>query len=238
MEMDYSLVIPIKDEKENLSPLLEEIESAFSSLTCQWELLAINDGSTDGSGPLLDALAQSRPYLKVLHFDRNYGQSSAFHAGFQEARGQWVITLDADRQNHPQDILKLLPFQDQADLICGRREKRQDQLMKRLISKWANWIRSRVCSDGVSDTGCSLKAYRKKALDQIPFFDGMHRFLPALFVLEGWRIKEVPVSHRPRLAGKTKYGFFNRNINTLLDLFAVWWMRKRKLRYRIQNRSP
>jgi glycosyltransferase involved in cell wall biosynthesis len=174
----------------------------------------------------------------VLQFDRNYGQSSAFDAGFKHAMGKWLISLDGDGQNDPRDIPRLLEKRYEAELICGKRQGRQDTPFKRLISRIANFVRSRACGDGAEDTGCSLKVYNAHALAQIKLFDGMHRFLPALFVIEGFRVSNVAVSHRARKAGQSKYSLRNRNLNTVVDMLAVRWMRKRRLRYSLISAEP
>jgi glycosyltransferase involved in cell wall biosynthesis len=171
----------------------------------------------------------------VITFEKNYGQSSAFDAGFRAAKGTWVITLDGDRQNDPQDIPKLIALSDKHDLVVVQRVKRKDPFVKKITSYLANVVRSRICRDGMRDANCSLKLYRKSALDRIPLYDGMHRFLPALFLIYGYTIGQVPVNHRPRTAGKTKYSFYNRSFNTVLDMFAVAWIRKRALRYQVKR---
>jgi len=235
MSIEYSIVIPLKNEEENLSELIEEIAPLMNSLGRTWEMICIDDGSTDNTKRLLLDLTKSHPQIKPIIFDRNYGQSSAFDAGFRAARGEYVITLDGDRQNDPNDIPRLLEAMGDADLICGWRAKRQDSLVKKFTSKIANAIRSRFCKDGVNDTGCSLKIYKRKSLTQIKMFNGMHRFLPALFLMEGFKIKELPVNHRHRTKGQTKYNFFNRSFNTIADMLAVRWMGKRHLHYRLSN---
>jgi len=231
----YTIVIPLKNEEKNIIPLIEELEPIMDQLRKPWELICINDGSTDKTGDILSHLVQSKQYLRVLTFDRNYGQSSAFDAGFRNARGEFIITLDGDRQNDPADIPALVKAIEGHDLICGIRKKRKDSVMKRLISRSANAIRQRVCQDGISDTGCSLKIYRRSCFDKIKLYNGMHRFLPALFLIEGFSVGEVPVNHRERTQGTSNYNFFNRSFNTVADLFAVYWMRKRRLRYRIKK---
>lgn len=235
MSLDFSVVIPLKDEEENIEALIEEIEAAMQKVDGSWEVICVDDGSKDQTMPVLERLKKSKPYLRILAFDRNYGQSSAFDAGFKAANGQFIITLDGDRQNDPADIPALIAHKGDYDLVCGRRMKRQDSLFKKFLSFIANQVRSRLCGDGVKDTGCSLKLYRTACLRQIKLFHGMHRFLPALFLIEGFRIKEIPVNHRKREKGRTKYNFFNRSLNTIADLFAVRWMRKRHLRYRLKG---
>lgn len=233
--MLYSVVIPFKNEEENIRELVHELEPVMNSLNAPWELIAIDDGSDDSTLALLERLSQEKPYLRFLSFDKNYGQSSAFDAGFKASRGAWIITLDGDRQNDPHDIPKLVAASSHADLVAGRRAKRKDPLSKKLTSLLANWVRSGLLGDGIKDTGCSLKLYRKSALQAIPLFTGMHRFLPALFQIWDFRVVEVPVNHRERMKGKSKYNLFNRSFNTLADLLAVSWMKRRKLNYRIKK---
>lgn len=238
MKPKYSVVIPLKNEEESIEHLINEIEPVMASVGEPWELLCIDDGSTDKTLKKLQELAQSRRYVRILKFDRNYGQSSAFDAGFRNALGEFIITLDGDGQNDPADIPKLLQAIEHHDLVCGYRFNRQDPWSKKIPSFFANKIRSQLCGDGVTDTGCSLKVYRADCLRHIKMFNGMHRFLPALFNNEGYRVHEVPVNHRPRTCGKTKYNFFNRSFNTIADMLAVRWMRKRHLGYRIEKEMP
>lgn len=233
--MKYSVVIPLKNEEENISDLIAELEPVMEKIGAPWELLCIDDGSTDATLDKLQALTKQKPFLRVLKFDRNYGQSSAFDAGFKNAKGEWVITLDGDRQNDPRDIPQLLAISDNFDLICGWRRDRRDPWHKKITSKLANFVRSRLCKDNVQDTGCSLKVYRTSCLRNIKMYKGMHRFLPALFKIEGYRVTEVPVNHRERTKGVTKYNFFNRSFNTIADLMAVRWMSKRHVNYRIEK---
>lgn len=235
MTLDYSIVIPIKNEEDNIKDLIEEIEPVMKQIGRPWELICIDDGSTDKSLAILQSLCAFKPFLRVLTFTRNYGQSSAFSAGFEASKGEFVITLDGDRQNDPQDIPRLISAISDSDLVVGWRVHRRDTWKKRWISKLSNAVRSRVCKDGMHDTGCSLKIYRRSALQKIKMYKGMHRFLPALFLIEGFRIKEIPVKHRERTKGKTKYHFFNRSIGPFLDLFAVWWMRRRALHHTIRE---
>lgn len=237
MKPTYSIIIPIKDEERNIPSLLNEIEPVMQELNEPWELICIDDGSKDKSLQLLLSLQKEKPYLKVISFVRNFGQSSAFDAGFKRAQGIYIITLDGDMQNDPRDIPKLLEQCAQYDLVCGWRHMRKDRLSKRITSKFSNKIRSKICKDNMHDTGCSLKIFKKASLDQIKLYHGMHRFFPALFRMEGFRILEVKVNHRPRTEGKSKYHFFNRSIGPIFDLFAVYWMRKRRLRYQIKEEA-
>lgn len=235
MTIKYSIVIPLKNEEGNITDLINEIEPVMTTIGKPWELLCIDDGSTDKTLEILKTLAPLKPSLRVLVFDRNYGQSSAFDAGFKAARGEWVITLDGDRQNDPADIPQLIAASDNFDLICGYRHNRRDPWHKRITSRLANFVRSRFCHDNIRDTGCSLKLYRASCLRDIKMFKGMHRFLPALFQIEGYRVTEVPVNHRERVRGTTKYTFFNRSFNTIADMLAVRWMGKRHVNYHIDR---
>ncbi len=231
MLIKYSVVIPIKNEEHNLKDLIREVEASMTPLQEGWELICIDDGSSDRSLEILKEMQTTYSQLKVLSFTRNFGQSSAFDAGFKSALGDILITLDGDRQNDPQDIPKLLQKLPDADMVCGWRQKRKDTWIKRCISKPANIVRSKICCDQIHDTGCSLKVFKKSSLQKVKIFHGMHRFLPALFTLEGMKIAEVKVSHRARTEGRSKYHLFNRNIGPIIDMLAVYWMRKRYLRY-------
>lgn len=233
--MNLSIVIPVKNEEENLQELCQELFGVLNQLELPFEVVIVDDGSTDGTLSLLQSLTSHYKELKFLSFDKNYGQTAAFLAGFRAAKGEWIITLDGDGQNDPHDIPKLLSLREQADLVVGRRKKRKDTLSKRVISRVANAVRSRLCDDGVDDTGCSLKLFRASALKHIKLFRGMHRFFPALFRMEGFRVLQVDVHHRPRLKGKSHYNIFNRSLNPIIDLLAVWWMRKRKVEPKLKQ---
>lgn len=237
MQVMYSVVVPLKNEEENIRELIQELEPVMASLQQPWELICIDDGSTDKTLDILYELASKKTYLKLVVFSKNFGQSSAFDAGFKLAKGDFVITLDGDRQNDPADIPTLVEAIRGYDLICGHRHHRRDTWLKKATSRLANFVRSRVCQDGVQDTGCSLKVYRSACLRQIKMYQGMHRFLPALFKIEGFRIKEMPVNHRERTKGTTKYHFFNRSFNTIADMLAVRWMQKRHLNYTILKKG-
>lgn len=227
-----SVVIPICNERDNLSPLTGQILKALAGQVPSFEIVYVDDGSTDGSSPLLDQLARDYPEVRVFHFDRNYGQTAAFDAGFRKAAGELIVTLDGDLQYDAHDILTLLPLAQQYDLVCGRRQNRHDNLVKRLSSKIANAIRISVTQDGVHDTGCSLKIFHRRVVERIPLFEGMHRFFPALARMHGFTVTETPVAHFPRAHGRSKYGIGNRIFKSLRDLIAVRWMQRRCLTYR------
>ena len=237
-----SVVIPIKDERENLVPLTEQLvkvlESRDESRSAPFELLFIDDGSTDGSSEILDSLAAQHRTVKVFHFDRNYGQSAAFDAGFTQSTGQLVMTIDGDLQNDPADIATLLPHIQTFDLVCGWRKDRHDNLTRKISSRIANAVRSAVTGDRVHDTGCSLKLFRRSVVEKLQLFEGMHRFFPALALMHGFTVTEVPVRHYPRTRGTSKYGVGNRLFKGLYDLIAVRWMQHRCLRYQYRPSPP
>jgi len=235
-----SVIVPIKDERDNLVPLTEQLikalESCDGSRSAPFEILFIDDGSTDGSSDVLDRLATDYPRVRVFHFDRNYGQSSAFDAGFKHSTGDLVITIDGDLQNDPADIGALLPHVKTFDLVCGWRTNRHDSLVRTLSSRIANAVRSAVTGDRVHDTGCSLKIFRRAVVDKLQLFNGMHRFFPALALMHGFTVTEVPVRHYPRAHGLSKYGVGNRLFKSLYDLIAVRWMQARVLRYTFRDK--
>ncbi|GJL70656.1 MAG: glycosyl transferase [Nitrospirales bacterium] len=237
-----SIVIPIKDERENIpllaSQLLKFFESRPESGAEAFELVFVDDGSVDGSGPLLDQLTAQFPPIRVIHLDRNHGQTAAFDAGFREARGELVATMDGDLQYDPNDFAKLLPFVERYDLVCGRRQARHDSLVRRWSSKIANQVRNWAVHDGISDTGCSLKVFRQAVVKRLPPFKNMHRFYPALAQMYGFTVTEIPVQHFPRAHGTSKYGIGNRLFAGLYDLFAVRWMQKRCLNYTMKGSHP
>jgi glycosyltransferase involved in cell wall biosynthesis len=224
---ELSLVVPVFNEAENLEPLWAEIRAALEPAHPRFEALFVDDGSTDASPAVLRRLAAGDRRLRVLRLRRNSGQSAAFDAGFRRARAPVVVTLDADLQNDPADIPRLLAELADCDVVCGVRARRRDSFVRRASSRIANGVRNRLTGESIADVGCSLKAYRAEFLGRIPMFTGMHRFLPTLLKLEGARVKEVPVAHRPRLHGVAKYGIGNRVFRALADLFAVRWMQRR-----------
>jgi dolichol-phosphate mannosyltransferase len=234
-----SVVIPVKDERDNLPSLTEQLlkvlGSQEESRTAPFEIWYIDDGSTDGSGPLLDKLAAQHPEVRVLHFDRNYGKTAALDAGFRHTTGELVVELDGDLQNDPADIPKLISMAAQYDLVCGWRQDRHDSLIRKLSSRIAFLVRNMVTRDGVHDTGCPLKVFRRAVLERLQLFEGMHRFFPTLALMHGFTVTEVPVRHYPRVHGRSKYGLWNRLFASLYDLVAVRWMMRRVLRYKYRE---
>jgi len=223
-----SLVVPAFNEEENLGELVAEIRAAVEATGLEWELLLVDDGSTDGSLAAMRRLAAAEPRIRILRHRRNAGQSAALALGFRAARGELVATLDADLQNDPADLPRLLAELDHGfDVVSGVRIERRDGFVRRASSRVANAVRNWATDESISDVGCSLKVYRAEFLRDLPMFTGMHRFLPTLVRWNGARVTEVPVRHRPRRHGVGKYGIGNRLFRALADLFAVRWMRKR-----------
>lgn len=238
-----SLVIPFHNEEECVESVLEE---AFAALSAEgappFEVVAADDGSTDGTPALLRAFQEREPRLRVLRLEPNGGQSAAFAAGFRAARGRYIATMDGDGQNDPADILPVFDLlrREGADAACGIRARRADSFLRRASSRIAFRVRNAVLRDGVVDTGCSLKVFRRGALLRIPHFRNAHRFYPALVRMGGGRIAQMPVAHRPRSAGTSKYG---RGINSrlwvgLADLAGVWWLSRRAIRSASRESGP
>lgn len=219
-----SIVIPIYNEYDNLPELIEQVEQAMAAAGVSWELICVDDGSRDGSDRLLAELAATRPWLKPLYLNRNYGQSTAMQAGFDAARGAILVTLDGDLQNDPADIprlLRALEDHPEIDILSGWRVSRQDKTWSRKIpSRIANWLISRVTGVKLHDYGCSLKLYRREALEHVKLYGELHRFIPALAGQFGARVMELPVNHRARTRGQSKYGL-DRTVRVLLDLLWV-----------------
>ena len=227
-----SLIIPVFNEEENLLDLYRELVRSLAGFTGDWEVLLVDDGSTDSSLAVIRGLAEADPRVRFLAFARNCGQSAAFAAGFRFAAGDVIVTLDADLQNDPADIPAMLEVYSQgADMVIGWRARRQDSVVKRYASRIANWVRNRISRETVRDTGCSLKVMRAEMVKAIPMFTGMHRFLPTLMKLEGAKVAEVRVNHRPRSKGVSKYGIWDRAWASAYDLLAVRWMQKRHIGY-------
>lgn len=237
-KIHISIVVPFYNEEEGLEMVCEEIISmALTRFDTPWELIMINDGSSDKTPSLIDTIAQNNPNCRGLHLNPNSGQSAALEAGFSKARGEIIATLDGDGQNDPADLPELIDKMAQlnVDMLCGIRRQRADTLIRKISSRVGNGVRSRLLKDHISDVGCSLRVFRRACLSRIRFFKNAHRFFPALMIMAGYRVAETPVSHRPRLKGRSKYGL---GINSrlwvgLVDLAGVWWLQQRSLRYEL-----
>jgi glycosyltransferase involved in cell wall biosynthesis len=221
---DFSVVVPLFNEADNVTILQKEISVALKGRN--YELILVDDGSTDGTILRIER----SPNVRVLQLKKNAGQSAAMLVGMRAARGESIVLLDGDLQNDPRDISKLLAeIERGADLVCGYRVLRRDTLLKRLSSRIANFVRSRFVGDGVRDTGCTLKAMRRVCVHALVPFKGVHRFIPALVKNAGFTIVEIPVNHRARQFGVSKYGLGNRALRATLDMFGVRWLQSRQL---------
>ncbi len=225
-----SVIVPLFNEEENISILQSELRAALDGL--DYEIVFVDDGSVDCTVERIE----TAPNVRLIRFEKNTGQSAAIYAGLQAARGATAVLIDGDLQNDPADIPRLLAeIARGADLVCGYRIKRQDTVVKRLTSWIANAVRSRFTKDGVRDTGCTLKAIRRECVSALVPFKGMHRFIPALIKGAGYRLVEIPVSHRPRRFGQSKYGLGNRALRATIDMFGVRWLLSRRLNYKIRD---
>jgi len=223
--VDISLVIPVYNEEENLKLLYQKLKETLEPLGKEHEIIFVDDGSQDNSPKILDQLARKDPHVKVIHFRRNFGQTAALAAGFDLAQGEIVVTLDADLQNDPADIPKLLEKMEEGyDVVSGWRKDRKDPYLSRILpSAMANWLISKVTGVKLHDYGCTLKAYRQEVVKELNLYGELHRFLPALASWMGVRIAEIPVTHHPRRFGKSKYGI-SRTFRVILDLILVQFL--------------
>ncbi len=243
--MDLSVVIPAHNEAENVGPLVREIGAALAGGGTDYEIVLVDDGSTDATLAYVEELARTNPRLRVVRHPASRGQSFAIATGVQAARGDWIATLDGDGQNDPADMPRLLAMRaggrgggggraGQTEggplLIAGYRRKRRDTWLKRVSSRVANAVRGWLLGDRTPDTGCGLKLFQRDAFLALPHFDHMHRFLPALFLRAGGRVVSVEVGHRPRERGASHYGMWNRLWVGIVDLLGVWWLIRRKER--------
>jgi len=226
-----SVVIPVHNEAENIVPLIQEIEQALAAIV-NFEIVYVNDGSTDDTAKRLTAAKSQSSRLRVIHHAKSCGQSTALRTGVKAARGDWVVTMDGDGQNDPGDIKVLIAaLKEGVDLVGGnRRHARRDSWIKRVSSIIANGVRSRLLNDSTPDTGCGLKLIRRDAFLDLPYFDHMHRFLPALVQRRGGSVVSVPVHHRAREHGQSKYGTIDRLMVGIVDLVGVFWLLRRAKR--------
>lgn len=230
-----SIVCPFYDERENLPELHSRLLKAAEKIQQPWEIVFVDDGSKDGGPEILKNLIQGNSSLRLLRLEQNRGLTSALYAGLHAAKGEVLATLDADLQNPPEEIPRLLSMMEDYDMVTGYRAERNDTFVKKTSSKIANNIRRAVLGDKINDVGCSLRIFKKSVLENFYPYKGMHRFFPAIAERSGYKIKQVPVEHCFRKAGKAKYHLFNRLLGPLWDLIAVSWLLKNKINYRIKS---
>ncbi|MEY3300014.1 MAG: hypothetical protein RLZZ597_3274 [Cyanobacteriota bacterium] len=226
LRLDLSVVVPLYNEVESVDLLIESLSRVLENVSGTFEILCIDDGSTDGTAPRLRQLVQQYPRLRAILLRRNYGQTAALAAGFDAAQGHVIVTMDGDLQHDPTDIPRLLARLDAGyDLVSGWRQDRQDNPLTRRIPSWvANWVIAQVTGVPIHDYGCTLKAYRAEVIRDLNLYGELHRFLPALAVMEGARVAEIPVHHRPRPFGTSKYGL-GRTQRVMMDLLTVYFMK-------------
>jgi dolichol-phosphate mannosyltransferase len=229
--IDVSIIVPAFNEEQNLGPLVEEIEAAMNGLPYIYEVIVINDGSTDRTLEVLDEMKKRHSAVRVVNHAMNCGQSAGQATGFRVARGGKIVTMDADLQNDPADIPNLLSaLKGGIDCVCGVRRVRRDNLVRRASSRIANGFRNAITGDKVTDAGCTFRSIRKDALAEVPVFNGMHRFLPSILRAQGYKVEEISVNHRSRTRGYSKYGINDRLWRGIRDCFAMRWYSARVIR--------
>ena len=236
---EISVVAPCHNESENLGPLTAAIRAALDPLHRPYEIVLVDDCSSDRSWETIRGLGAADQRVRGLHFAENRGQSAALWAGMKAARGRIIVTLDADLQNPPAEIPRFLGALEHADCVCGSRvaaRARGDSWVRRVSSRIANAVRNRVSDETISDAGCCFRAFRRECVAEVKFFRGAHRFLPTLIRMEGFSVAEIPIAHAPRRAGRSHYGVLNRLFSSSADLLAVRWMKKRLIRYALSDR--
>jgi glycosyltransferase involved in cell wall biosynthesis len=233
--LDLSVVIPVYNEEENLRPLWEELREVLQRLGVSFEVVFVDDGSQDRSAEIIRGFREEDPRVRLVRLKANAGETAATDAGFRAARGRWVVTMDADLQNDPADIPRLLAYLDQWDAVTGWRVNRAagDSLVRRISSRVANRIRNTLSDESIQDSGCTFRAFRRECLRGLVLYRGFHRFIPTLLRVRGYRVLEVPVNHRPRRFGRSKYGIMNRAFVAFADLLVVRWMKSRFLHYEV-----
>ncbi|MGL4392951.1 MAG: glycosyltransferase family 2 protein [Fusobacteriaceae bacterium] len=231
--MEISVVVPVYNELENIANVVTQVSKSLEKRFEKFEILFINDGSTDGSFELLEKLKTENSVVKVFHFKKNYGKSAALAAGFTIALGDLIVMMDGDLQNDPEDIHLLIDQVPQYDMVNGMRATREDGLKRKIASKIGNGFRNFVTGDNIKDTASPLKLFKKDVAKSYQMFDGLHRFLPTLAKYRGYKVIEVPVRHYDRMYGVSKYKVFGRGIQAFTDVFAVKWMKNKILKYDI-----
>jgi dolichol-phosphate mannosyltransferase len=235
-EIEISVVVPVYNEEKNLPILITQLSEVLEGVGKPYEMIFVDDGSNDGSRKILKELVSRYPQIRILGFKRNCGETAAGAAGLKEAKGKIVITIDADLQNDPRDIPTMLEYLKEYDMVTGWRQKRDDPWVKQITSKIANKIRNWLSGEAIQDSGCTFRAYKKECLQNLKLYKGLHRFMPTLVKIEGFRVIEIPIDHHPRKFGVSKYNTWNRMWRAFVDLLAVKWMKSRHIHYEIEER--
>jgi dolichol-phosphate mannosyltransferase len=233
--LDLSVVIPVYNEEESLPPLWQELSGVLDGLGLTCEVVFVDDGSRDRSAEIIRAFRDADPRVRLVRLKTNAGETAATDAGFKATRGRWVVVMDADLQNDPRDIPTLLAQLDAWDAVTGWRVERGagDDWLRRISSRVANQVRNRLSGETIQDSGCTFRAFRRECLRELVLYRGFHRFIPTLLRTQGYRVIEIPVRHRRRRFGASKYGVMNRAFVAFVDLLAVRWMKSRRLRYEV-----
>ncbi|WP_372744555.1 glycosyltransferase [Lutibacter sp.] len=237
MNYEFTIIVPVFNEEDNLKRVEKELSDYIKIATKKTKILFVNDGSIDKSQLLIDEICKNNPDFSFIQFQKNCGLSAAIAAGFKNTDTELVGYIDSDLQTAPEDFNLLLAEIGNYELVTGVRANRKDSFVKNMSSTIANGIRRAFTHDGMDDTGCPLKVIRTENAKNIPMFKGLHRFLPAMILLQNGRIKQIPVQHFPRIAGVAKYGLWNRLLGPLLDCFAYVWMKKKYINYAIEKKS-
>lgn len=237
MDKQLTIVVPVFNEEDNLERVEKELLAYISIAKIPTQVLFVNDGSVDNSQVLIEKICLTKDSFSYLCFDKNRGLSAAFKAGFDHTTTSLVGYIDSDLQTSPMDFDLLLQHIDSYDLVTGVRVDRKDSFVKNISSAVANGIRRSFTHDGMDDTGCPLKVMKTEYAKRIPMFKGLHRFLPAMILLQNGKVKQVPVRHFPRIAGEAKFGVWNRLIGPLIDCFAYLWMKKKYINYHIDKKG-
>jgi len=234
-EMEISVIIPLYNEAEYVRVLHERVEKALKGLSCEYEIICVDDASSDGTLEALRQLRNENSNLRIISLEKRKGQSTALFAGFKKAKGMWLVTMDGDLQDPPEEIEKLLPFRKNFDFIKGIRTNRKSNFLRRgssVVGKFFTWL---VLGSVIKDPGCSLRIFKKEVVGTLPLVNNFHRFLPFLAKISGFSVKEVNIKHEKRIYGKSKYGIFKRGIEGIFDLCGMFWLKKRIITYRTKD---
>lgn len=230
-DIEFSVIVPVFNEERSLALLQKRLHKSLEGLSRRYEIIYVNDGSIDSSLKILSTLKRKYPKIKVISLDKNRGQTEALFAGFGAARGKWIITLDADLQNPPEEIAKLIQYRHEFDFVAGIRKNRKDNLLKKASSAIAHFSRWIILKDTTRDAGCTLRLFKKELAGSLPFFKNCYLYFPFLLKIKGFAVKELDVDHRPRMSGKTKYGIFERAVEGIFGLYIAYRLKRQYISF-------